>query len=97
MSLVESHTGKIVHQISCAKSSESRICCLGWGFSVTDPSATKLLIEQLRDRLNLDDFLDHGVSPLASNSPTDLPSELAFLDVEGLLPKLSVLPPSGKE
>ena len=97
VSLVDSHTGKVVHQIECTQFSDTQICCLGWGLNAIDPAATKQLVDQLRDRFNLDDSLSQGVSPLASDLPTGLPTELAFLDIEGVLPKLSILPPTGKE
>ena len=95
--LIDARTGKITHQIDCSKCSRAPVCCLGWSLSVTDPYGTKQLVEQLRDRVNLDELLDRGTSQIDAELPTDLPAELASLDVDGILPKLSVLQPSGKE
>ena len=97
ISLIDSHTGKIVHQLECSKLSETAVCCLGWGFNVTNSSVFEQLDEQLKDRVPLDDLLAQDVSNVVPEISADLPSELAFLDVDGVLPRLSVLPPSGKE
>lgn len=46
---------------------------------------------------NLDELFNRGPQVQPSNIPLDLPTELAFLDIESILPKLSALPAGGKE
>ena len=97
ISLIDSHSGKIVHQIQCSKCSDSQICCLGWGFNAIDLAQTAQPNETFQGWHRLDDLLRSSASPLAADLPSDLPTELAFLDLDGVLPKLSVLPPSGRD
>lgn len=92
LSLTNSHTGKMVHQIDCSGYSRSQICCLGWGIAFTDSTALKLRFKNRNDQLNLDDMISQNLKIKALDSVPDLPLDLALLDVEGSLPKLSPLP-----
>ena len=95
LSLTNAQTGKVVHQINCSTYSVSQVCCLGWGINFTD---VKAIEQQIRvGRLTLDDMLSRSQPINLTENVPDLPMELAFLDVEGALPKLSTLPVSGKE
>ena len=47
--------------------------------------------------MTLDDILSQTVQAYASDTISDLPRDLASLDVEGALPKLGVLSSGGKE
>jgi len=44
---------------------------------------------------DLDDVLSEGTQSSILDSLTDLPLDLAFLDIEGILPKLSTLAMGG--
>ena len=95
LSLTNAQTGKVVHQIDCSTYSASQVCCLGWGTNFTDVQAIR---EQIRiSNLTLDDMLSQGQQTYFADTLSDLPMELAFLDIEGALPKLGTLPASGKE
>ena len=72
-------------------------CCLGWGVNFTDAHNTRKQLEELNGESTLDDVLQKGLQSIMPDSVLDLPSELAFLDIEGILPKLSVLPVGGRE
>ena len=85
LQLTNAHTGKVIHQINYASHSDSQICCLGWSINSTGTR----------------DFYwpDGGSGPDVSatpDEPVDLPSDLAFLDVETVLPKLSSLALGGE-
>ena len=54
-------------------------------------------METLADEISLDDVLSRGLQALLPSPAFDLPTDLAFIDVEGVLPRLGVLPPGGKE
>lgn len=97
ITLVNSHTGKIVFQIECSKHSRSPIRCLGWGINFIEPRAIRERLEKSGGENSLDDVIQQGLHNFASDAPLDLPADLAFLSVEGILPKLSLLPTGGKE
>ena len=97
LSLVSSQTGKAVHHIKYQDQPSSKICCLGWGANLTDAKATRLRLDNLPDKVSLDDILNRGSQVQNTQAELDLPTELAFLDIEAVLPKLSVLPARDKE
>ena len=95
LSLTSAHTGKIIHYIDCSAYSKSRICCLGWGVNFTD---TKRMTEQIKDlegEITLDDIISRNPQIKAIDAIPDLPMDLAFLDIETSLPKLSPLSSAG--
>lgn len=95
--LTNAQTGKITHQSDCSAYSKSRICCLGWGVNFTDSNKVKSHINELKGELTLDDVISHNPQARAMDSAPDLPLDLAFLDVEASLPKLSILSSGGIE
>jgi anaphase-promoting complex subunit 4 len=95
--LVNSHTGKVVHQVDCERHSKAQICALGWGVNFVEVAAARTRINEIGKDVTLDDVLSRGLKALDSDAPLDLPADLAFLDAESVLPKLSVLPAVGKE
>lgn len=97
VSLVSAQTGKAVHQIQYQDQLSTKICCLGWGANLTDAKGTRLRLDSLPDKVSLDDFFNRGTQVQDGQAPLDLPAELAFLDIEAVLPKLSVLPARDKE
>ena len=95
--LVNSHTGKTVQKSENLDTTEGSICCLGWGITFTDARTTRSQLRGLKEDVTLDDVVSRGLQSIVSDLPADLPAELAALDVESILPKLSVLPASSKE
>ena len=86
-----------MHQMDCAAHTQSLFSCLGWGVNFTDSTAVRRRVESSGEVLELDDLLRNGHNAKASCEPPDLPLELAFLDVESCLPKLSTLESLGSE
>jgi anaphase-promoting complex subunit 4 len=70
---------------------------LGWGISFTDTHAVRTRLEKSGMEKDLDDVLSEGTQSSILDSLTDLPLDLAFLDIEGTLPKLSTLAMGGTE
>ncbi|MCJ1435652.1 hypothetical protein MMC27_005027 [Xylographa pallens] len=95
VSLISAQTGKSVHQVQYREHSESKISCLGWGLNYTDAEETRARLDNLNIDIGPDDPLNSGSQPLDAERPLDLPNDLAFLDVEDVLPRLSILPATG--
>ncbi|KAI9791458.1 MAG: hypothetical protein M1835_000314 [Candelina submexicana] len=95
--LISVETGKICHSLDCAISKQGQITCLGWGVNFTDSAAVQSRIEQSRSSISLDDILGRVSHDLTQDTVPDLPRDLALLDVDEMLPKLSVLPSAGKD
>ncbi|MCJ1475454.1 hypothetical protein MMC13_004116 [Lambiella insularis] len=95
VSLISAQTGKPVHQVLHADQSDRKICCLGWGQNYTDSESTRVRLDNLRVDTTSDDTLNSGSQNPNTDRPLDLPNDLAFLDVEEVLPRLSTLPASG--
>lgn len=93
VSLISAQTGKAVHRIHSSAFPKAIICCLGWGVNVTYRNEPRTV----GTTANLDELFNRGPQAQPSNIPLDLPTELAFLDIEGILPRLSALPAGGKE
>lgn len=87
----------MVHQIDCSKHSHSPICCLGWGLTFTNSVTLNKELDKLHGKLTLDDMVAQNPQAKSLQPPRDLPTDLAFLDVEGTLPKLSLLSSGGIE
>ena len=81
-----------MYEHKCSLSSKAPICCLGWGLAFTDASRVRSGKQKLGGELSLDDILTSTNDAKSSRILSDLPTELAFLDIETSLPKLSVLP-----
>ena len=97
LSLTNAHTGKVVHQIDCSEYSKSQICCLGWGVNFTDGNKAGLELDKLEREVMLDDVLSQSSRVKSMDTVPDLPLDLALLDVEASLPKLSPLSSGGIE
>ena len=87
----------MVHQIDCSAYSKSQICCLGWGINFTDGNKTGLELDKAKQEVMLDDVLSQSSRMKSMDTVPDLPLDLALLDVEASLPKLSPLPSGGIE
>ena len=97
LSLTNAHTGKMVHQIDCSAYSKSKICCLGWGINFTNGNKVSLELDRFEDGLTLDDVISQNPRVKSMATVPDLPLDLALLDVEASLPKLSPLSSGGIE
>ncbi|KAL9615153.1 MAG: hypothetical protein Q9167_000359 [Letrouitia subvulpina] len=86
----------MMYQLDCSAHSTAQICCLGWGYNFLDVDAVKVNIHKLRGVSNLEDVTNLGSQAKPSDFP-DLPTDLAFLDVENMMPKLSTLPAGGQD
>ena len=96
--LFNAYSGKAVHRLAGNFDSKSLVSCLGWGVNFTDSKTTRLQLHESSGTLCLDDLLTHS-HPAASleHLKANLPRELALLDIESSLPKLSTLPSTGDE
>lgn len=97
LSLTNAHTGKQVHLIDCSKYSKSRISCLGWGVTFTNGRSLSQRLQNSTERVTIEDVISHNPTVKTIETSPNLPLDLAFLDVEGSLPKLSPLPSGGVE
>ena len=97
LSLISAHTGKVFHQIDCSSYSKSQICCLGWGFNFMDGTQVSLELDKLKNGLTLDDMISQNPQVKSMDAVPDLSLDLALLDVEASLPKLSPLSSGGIE
>lgn len=97
LSLTNAHTGKVVHQIDCSAYSKSQICCLGWGINFTDGNKIDLEPHKSKDKVALEDTISQDSRVKSMDTVSNLPLDLALLDVEASLPKLSPLSSGGIE
>lgn len=84
---------KAVHQIPVCEAGKAKITCIGWARNHAGRRPHSALVESAAspsDGLSLE-----GLSLGKKTSRLDLPQELAFLEIETALPKLSPLPASG--
>lgn len=87
----------MVHQIDCSAYSKSQICCLGWGINLTDGNKVRLELDKFKDEVTLEDMISQNPRVMSMDTVPDLPLDLALLDVEASLPKLSPLSSGGIE
>ena len=97
LQLTNAHTGKVIHQVDYATHSSSQICCLGWSINSTANTNSSGFTKAYGPDVSLDDLLQRNQKVDLLDEPPDLPSDLASLDVEALLPKLSTLAPGASE
>lgn len=95
--LTNAHTGKLMHQIDFTAHVNSQICCLGWGINSGDVYTLRTTFEKVGGGLSSDNLFDQRNKAARSHLPSDLPGDLAFLDIEQVLPRLSPLSSGGKE
>ncbi|KAJ6054781.1 uncharacterized protein N7446_001502 [Penicillium canescens] len=111
--IISSYSGKTVHHYrtyqhqhageeaadSTEQKSLPKATCLGWGVNFTDSKAAQRHLHESAGHISVDDLLAPGIHPskAAAVLKADLPRELALLDVESSLPKLSTLPATGGE
>lgn len=102
--VLSAHSGKTVHYLECHSTSSppvnsnAKISCIGWGVNFTDIKAAREYLQDAEGKLSVEDILTPGAHlPNAAQLKADLPRELALLDIESSLPKLSTLPTTGNE
>lgn len=106
--VISSYSGKVVHHYPARQQEDGRsegptkespkITCLGWGVNFTDYSFTQRQLKGISSHLSLEKLLSQETDPTKANVlKVDLPRELAMLDIESSLPKLSTLPGTGSE
>ncbi|KAJ5488290.1 Anaphase-promoting complex subunit 4 [Penicillium expansum] len=105
--IISSYTGKTVHHYQTYQQKEEhsnptenpapKATCIGWGVNFTDSKAAQRHLHESAGQVSIDDLLAPGVYPskAAIVLKADLPRELALLDIESSLPKLSTLPATG--
>lgn len=109
--IISAYSGKTVHHYPVYQSpsedlsspdpqpAQPKVECIGWGVNFTDSKAAQKHLYESAGRLSVQDLLSPGVHPskAAALLKADLPRELALMDIESSLPKLSVLPATGAE
>ncbi|THC97798.1 hypothetical protein EYZ11_002714 [Aspergillus tanneri] len=100
--VISSYSGKTVHQYPAYQPPDGsdqsvKVTCLGWGVNFTDSKAAQRSLQDGAGHITLEDLLTPDVHPskVAAVLKADLPRELALLDIESSLPKLSTLPATG--
>lgn len=75
------------------------ITSIGWCVHFTETKSAEGYLEDGKGRLSVDDLLapETHLAKASVLLKADLPRELALLDVESSLPKLSLLPSTGSE
>ncbi|KAL2871873.1 putative anaphase-promoting complex component Cut20/Apc4 [Aspergillus lucknowensis] len=101
--IISAYSGKTVHHYTAheplGESQTIKATCLGWGVNFTDSKAARRQLNEAAGQLTVEDLLSLDVRPskAAALLKADLPRELALLDVESSLPKLSTLPSTGSD
>jgi anaphase-promoting complex subunit 4 len=80
--LLVAESGKTVHQIDTGVEG---ITCLGWTANITSVSSLRATIDRFDEKPS-------GFDVRSKETPLDLPRDLALIDIESSMPKLSVLP-----
>lgn len=105
--IISSYSGKTVHHYqtyqtqkqpsSSSQQPSPKATCLGWGVNFTDSKAAQQHLRDSAGQISVEDLLTPGTHPskVAALLQADLPRELALLDIETSLPKLSTLPSTG--
>ncbi|KAG2420972.1 hypothetical protein HFD88_000587 [Aspergillus terreus] len=101
--IISSYSGKTVHHYHAYQPEDEskpvKVTCLGWGVNFTDSRAVQRHLQDTSNQITLDELLSPDINPSTAAAwfRADLPRELALLDVENSLPKLSTLPATGSE
>ncbi|OOQ87762.1 anaphase-promoting complex component Cut20/Apc4 [Penicillium brasilianum] len=108
--IISAYSGKTVHHYQAFEENKEesamtdqkqspKVTCLGWGINFTDSKAAQKHLHGAAGQISVEDLLTPGIHPskAAAILKADLPRELALLDIESSLPKLSTLPATGAE
>lgn len=110
MRIISAYSGKTVHHYPAYEGQHEepsspdsqprpKVTCLGWGVNFTDSKAAQKHLQDSAGQISVEDLLTPGIHPstAAAVLKADLPRELALLDIESSLPRLSTLPATGAE
>ncbi|OJK04513.1 hypothetical protein ASPACDRAFT_109174 [Aspergillus aculeatus ATCC 16872] len=104
--IISAYSGKTVHHYPAYPQAEGdaarqavKATCIGWGVNFTDTKVAQRHLHDAAGQLTVEDLLSPDTHPsrAAALLKADLPRELALLDVESSLPKLSTLPATGSD
>ncbi|KAL4785877.1 anaphase-promoting complex, cyclosome, subunit 4-domain-containing protein [Aspergillus varians] len=101
--VISAYSGKTVHHYPAYNTrggaQDLKVTCLGWGVNFTDSKVAQRQLHDAAGQLSVEDLLSPGLQPskAAALLKADLPRELALLDVESSLPRLSTLPSTGSD
>ncbi|EEH15946.1 hypothetical protein PABG_06033 [Paracoccidioides brasiliensis Pb03] len=98
--LLASHSAASVPPSSLSPAADAVTCvsCLGWGMNFTDDRSALKNLQDAERRITVQDLLTtHSQLSKIAQLKADLPRELAMLDMERSLPKLSTLPSTGND
>ncbi|KAI9735322.1 MAG: hypothetical protein M1818_006517 [Claussenomyces sp. TS43310] len=87
--LVGAESNKIVHHIPVTERDSMEITCLNWASNLTHSRSSTT--KHARHVPSWKDFIEESEDDITS----DLPRDLALIDVESSMPKLSILPAGG--
>ncbi len=93
--LISAETSKVVHQFTTGvqPGQVSGITCMRWATNFMSKTSSAMRLGKASDPW---EGLADDVTLFSSDKPTlDLPRDLALIDIEGALPKLSTLPSAG--
>ncbi|KAI9852491.1 MAG: hypothetical protein M1838_000585 [Thelocarpon superellum] len=93
--LINADSGKVVQQVETSVGASRTLTCLGWGVNFTRGKNTAGRVDG--SRRALDQILGRESPDDEARFVPDLPRELALVDVESCLPKLSLLPAGGRD
>ncbi|KAL4934471.1 putative anaphase-promoting complex component Cut20/Apc4 [Aspergillus undulatus] len=94
--IISAYSGKTAYHYSAGPEG-TKVTCLGWGVNFTDSNVAQRQITEAAGQLSVEDLLSLDATPskAAALLKADLPRDLALLDVESSLPRLSTLPSTG--
>ncbi|RDW90180.1 uncharacterized protein DSM5745_01955 [Aspergillus mulundensis] len=100
--IISAYSGKTAHHYRAHGDSGEqslKMTCLGWGVNFTDSKVARRQLHEAVGQLSVDDLLSLDMQPskAAALLKADLPRELALLDIESSLPRLSTLPSTGSD
>lgn len=102
--VISAYSGKTVHHYPAYSppgepEPDLKVTCLGWGVNFTDSKVAQRQLHEAAGQLSVEDLLSLDAQPskAAALLKADLPRELALLDIESSLPRLSTLPSTGGE
>ncbi|PIG89857.1 anaphase-promoting complex component Cut20/Apc4 [Aspergillus arachidicola] len=86
--IISAYSGKIVHHYTAYEGQSGadrsvKVTCLGWGVNFTDSKVAQQQLKDAAGQISVEDLLSS--------------MELALLDIESSLPKLSTLPATGSD
>jgi anaphase-promoting complex subunit 4 len=88
--LVGAESSKNVHQIAIGPHGATGITCLGWASNFISKRSTG--VGHFKDGSSWQNVFEETIDGNGDRDTLDLPRDLALIDIESSLPKLSILP-----